>query len=204
MRLPPAFPCFPRRRPWPAGGLAGSGDTLRRLAGRARRGQAALGIVLWLATGPGLVALASPRPEPVDPATRPAFSPPGQPGLRARWVIGADATEGPYLLQVQLQPGVRLPPHRHPDDRVSTVLQGTLWVGFGEAFDPQAAVAVPAGSSVLAPAGQAHWVWARDGEVVYQEQGRGPTATRFLAPPAAAASAAASRDPAPPRDDAGR
>lgn len=167
-----------------------------RVPGPRRSWRAAIGIVLWLAAGLGLVALAEPqgpagaRPEPVDPAARPAFSPPGQPGIRGRWVIGGEPAEGPYLLHVQLMPGVRLPPHRHPDDRVSTVLQGTLWIGFGESFDPQAAVPVPAGSSVLAPAGQAHWVWAREGEVVYQEQGRGPTATRFLAPPPAAASAA--------------
>lgn len=127
------------------------------------------------------------RPQVIDPAALPAFSPPGQPAIRARWVSGAEAAPGLYALRVELEAGARLPPHTHPDARLTTVLEGTLWVGFGATADPAQAVAVPAGSSLLAPAGVPHWVWAREGAVRYQEHGAGPTATRFLAPPPAAA-----------------
>ncbi|MBL0718762.1 cupin domain-containing protein [Piscinibacter sp. Jin2] len=130
---------------------------------------------------------ALPAPQVIDPAALPAFSPPGQAAIRARWVTGAEAAPGLYALRVELDAGARLPPHTHPDARLTTVLEGTLWVGFGATADPAQAVAVPAGSSLLAPAGVPHWVWAREGAVRYQEHGAGPTATRFLAPPPATA-----------------
>jgi hypothetical protein len=38
----------------------------------------------------------------------------------------------------------------------------------------------PAGSFVVMPAGQPHYSLAKDGEVVYQESGYGPTGTSFL------------------------
>jgi hypothetical protein len=41
-------------------------------------------------------------------------------------------------------------------------------------------VAVPAGGLYVAPASQPHTLWARDGEVVYQEAGTGPTGTTLL------------------------
>ena len=63
------------------------------------------------------------------------------------------------------------------DTRSTTVLSGTLTVGFGDAVDEAKAVTVPAGAVYVAPAGVPHWVAAKDGAVVYQESGVGPTAT---------------------------
>ena len=65
----------------------------------------------------------------------------------------------------------------HPDERNSTVLAGTLYVGFGETFDASKVVAVPTGGVYVAQANVAHYVWAKDGAVVYQEAGVGPTRT---------------------------
>ncbi len=70
-----------------------------------------------------------------------------------------------------------MPPHSHPDARQTTVLRGTLYVGFGDAFDERAVVAVPAEGVYVVPAGVAHYVWAKDADVMYQETGVGPTAT---------------------------
>jgi quercetin dioxygenase-like cupin family protein len=80
-------------------------------------------------------------------------------------------------IRMKLAAGARIPPHTHPDPRSSTVLAGTIWVGFGETFDEAALVAVPAGAVYVAPAGVPHYVWAKDGEAIYQESGVGPTAT---------------------------
>ena len=44
-------------------------------------------------------------------------------------------------------------------------------------FDESKVVAIPAGGVYVAPANVAHYVWARDGEAIYQEAGVGPTAT---------------------------
>jgi len=121
-------------------------------------------------------------PLPLLPESFQWFSPPNMPGLRAAWIVGSEAGDGPYLLRVSLARGARIPPHTHPDERSSTVLSGTLYVGFGEVADESKVVAIPAGGVYVAPANVPHYLWARDGDVLYQESGIGPTATRPVDP----------------------
>jgi quercetin dioxygenase-like cupin family protein len=116
-------------------------------------------------------------PAPILPEALRWFSPPGNPAVQGAWVIGAEQAAGAYLFRVKLASGARLPPHTHPDERNTTVLAGTLLVGFGATFDEARLVAVPTGGVYVAPAGVPHYLWARDGEVVYQEAGAGPTGT---------------------------
>jgi len=108
-------------------------------------------------------------------------TPPGIPGLQAAWVLGAEAETGPYLLRVQLTAGARIAPHTHPDERQTTVLSGTVFVGTGMTFKEDRVTAMPAGSVYVIPAGVSHFIWAKDGAVEYQEAGVGPTATKFPA-----------------------
>jgi quercetin dioxygenase-like cupin family protein len=119
-------------------------------------------------------------PAPILPETLRWVSPSNNPALQGAWVLGAEARPGPYLLRVKLAAGGRIPPHTHPDERITTVLSGTIYVGFGETFDETNAVAIPAGGVYVAPAGVPHFVWARGGNAVYQEAGVGPTATVFV------------------------
>ena len=119
-------------------------------------------------------------PVPILPDSLRWVSPPNVSGLQAVWVLGAEQTPGPYLLRVKLATGARIPPHTHPDERNSTVLVGTLYVGFGEHFDKTKVVAIPAGAVYVAPANIPHYLWAKDGGVMYQETGVGPTGTAFL------------------------
>ena len=121
-------------------------------------------------------------PSPVLPGSLRWASPPGMPGLQAAWVLGAEASAGPYVQRVRVAAGERIPPHRHPDSRHTTVLAGTIYVGFGDTFDEAKVVAVPAGAVYVAPANVPHFVWARDGEASYQESGVGPTGTQFVPP----------------------
>ncbi len=132
---------------------------------------------LLLATA---AATAGDAPVPILPGDLHWVSPPGVPGLRAAWVLGAEESPGVYLLRVELANGARIPAHTHPDARNTTVLSGTLYVGFGTTLDETKVVAVPAGAVYVAPAGVPHYVWARDGDVSYQESGVGPTGTTFL------------------------
>jgi len=124
-----------------------------------------------------VLAQAAAAPEPVLPESFEWASPPGNPRVKGAWVIGAERAPGLYAFRVVLGHGGRIPPHTHPDTRYSTVLSGTLYVGFGEEVDESAMVAVPPGAVYVAPANQPHYLWARDGEVVYQEAGFGPTGT---------------------------
>jgi quercetin dioxygenase-like cupin family protein len=94
--------------------------------------------------------------------------------------LGSEQQAGTYAMRVVLANDGRIPPHTHPDTRYSTVLSGTLYVGLGTKFDATVMVAVPAGGVYVAPAGVAHFLWAKDGEVVYQEAGMGPTGTKVL------------------------
>lgn len=125
---------------------------------------------------------AAPAPVPVRPEVVHWFSPPGNPGLRGAWLLGSEAGSGPYVLRVKLAKGGRILTHTHPDARHTTVLSGTLLVGFGAGASAGPMVAVPAGAVYLVPAGMPHALWARDGEVIYQESGSGPTGTRPLLP----------------------
>lgn len=123
------------------------------------------------------VAVAADRPVPIQPGDLKWFSPPTNAAVQGAWVVGAEKESGPYLFRVKLGAGARIPPHVHPDTRSTTVLTGTLWVGFGAEVDDGKLVAVPAGAVYVAPANVPHWVVAKDGEVTYQESGAGPTAT---------------------------
>lgn len=120
---------------------------------------------------------------PVLPDALHWFSVPGNARLEGAWVLGGEAAAEPYLLRVRLQAGGRIAPHTHPDDRTTTVLSGTLRVGLGDGFDEGRLVTVPAGGVYVIPAGVPHFLWAKDGPVVYQESGFGPTATAPVAPP---------------------
>lgn len=107
-------------------------------------------------------------------------SPPALPGVHGAWLLGTENGSGIYQFRVRLEPGAKIPPHTHPDERNSTVLTGTLYVGFGEQEDTATMIAVPPGAIYVAPANVPHYLWAKDGEVVYQESGVGPSATNIL------------------------
>jgi quercetin dioxygenase-like cupin family protein len=78
---------------------------------------------------------------------------------------------------VRFPAGFKVAPHYHSGDRVAVVLSGTFYVGFGDRFDEAAMQALPAGSAWSEPNGQAHYAWAKDGEVVLHVVGVGPLRT---------------------------
>jgi quercetin dioxygenase-like cupin family protein len=123
-------------------------------------------------------------PVPILPEELQWVRPPQNDAVQGAWVLGGETKSEPYVLRVKLRAGGKMAPHTHPDVRHTTVLAGTLYVGFGAAFDERGVVAVPTGAVYVAPAHVAHYVWAKDGEVVYQEAGVGPTATIPVAPQA--------------------
>lgn len=145
-----------------------------------RRVAAWLAIALVLGT---VHAAESVPPLPVLPEDLRWNSPPGMPAVRAAWVLGSESAEGLYALRVTLAKGGRIPPHTHPDTRYTTVLSGTLYVGFGATEDDARMIAITPLGVYVAPANQPHYLWARDGDVVYQEGGMGPTATQRLPSP---------------------
>lgn len=126
----------------------------------------------------GAFAQPQPSPEPILPEAIAWQGPPN--GAASAWIIGAADRDGIYAQRVKLAPGATIAPHTHPDERFSVVLQGTIYVGFGEVVEESKLVAVPQGAVYIAPAGVPHYVVAKDGEAIYQESGVGPTGANFL------------------------
>ena len=105
-------------------------------------------------------------------------------GVEGAFVTGAFDAPGLYAANSVMREGAVFPPHAHPDNRMSVVVSGTMYLGVGESVDEAAEQAFPAGSVALTPAGTMHWMIARDGDVRILEVGSGPSATTFADPPA--------------------
>jgi quercetin dioxygenase-like cupin family protein len=95
-------------------------------------------------------------------------------------LYGAPDKDGIYTLRVKMQSGARLKIHTHPDTRMITVLSGKLHAGRGPTYDAAHETEFFAGSFFVVPAGTPHYVRADDGEVIYQENGFGPSPTNLL------------------------
>jgi quercetin dioxygenase-like cupin family protein len=71
-------------------------------------------------------------------------------------------------------------PHKHPEDRIYTVLSGIFYIGLGEEFDESKLTAYAPGSLVVLPGGQAHFHWARSGEYITQVSAMGPLGLAYV------------------------
>ena len=119
-------------------------------------------------------------PKPIIPDTLKWFSPPNNSHLKAAWITGNEKESGTYILRVMLKANGIIPPHSHPDTRYTTVLSGTLYVGFGKTIEDSTMVAIPTGSVYCVPANVFHYLKSFKGDVTYQEVGVGPTSTDFI------------------------
>jgi hypothetical protein len=71
-------------------------------------------------------------------------------------------------------------PHRHPEDRIYTVMSGVFDIGLGEAFD--GVQAFPPGTVVILPGNTPHFHWAKSGEYVTQVTAIGPLGLEYVDP----------------------
>jgi hypothetical protein len=78
--------------------------------------------------------------------------------------------------------GVKLMPHKHPEDRVYTVLSGVFYIGLGDQFDGDKLEAYPPGSVIVLPGNTSHFHWAKSGEYVTQVTAIGPLGLEYLDP----------------------
>jgi quercetin dioxygenase-like cupin family protein len=83
-------------------------------------------------------------------------------------LVGEPTQEGPYLIRVKVPSGVKLMPHKHPEDRIYTVISGVFYIGLGDRFEPENIKAYPPGSVVILPGNIWHFHWAKSGEYVTQ------------------------------------
>lgn len=120
-------------------------------------------------------------PEAVLPTDLEWEANPDVPGVwNASASIGDLEKPGLYASFGKLAQGVVFPAHTHPDGRLTTVVSGVMYYGFGEVPEETDFQAYPAGSVIYTPAGTPHIMWAKDGEIVVQEAGFGPSGFEFV------------------------
>ena len=125
---------------------------------------------------PGEAEFKSVLPEDIDWKPFPAFPPPA----RLAVVVGEPTKPGPYVIRVKVPSGVKIMPHKHPEDRVYTVISGVFYIGLGDQFDADKLKAYPPGSVVVLPGDTHHFHWAKSGEYVSQVTAIGPLGLDYL------------------------
>jgi quercetin dioxygenase-like cupin family protein len=114
-------------------------------------------------------------PEQIDWKPFAAFPP----GVQLAVVVGHPTEPGPYVIRVKAPLGAKLMPHRHPEDRVYTVISGIFYIGFGAAFDGEAVTAYPPGTVLVLPGDTWHFHWAKSSEYVTQVTAIGPLGLEY-------------------------
>ncbi len=127
---------------------------------------------------PGQDVLKTVLPEDVDWKPFPAFPP----AVRLAVVVGRPSEPGPYTIRVKAPHGAKLMPHRHPEDRVYTVISGVFYIGLGDQFDAAKLNAYPAGAVIVLPGNTPHFHWAKSGEYITQITAAGPLGMEYLSP----------------------
>jgi uncharacterized RmlC-like cupin family protein len=76
--------------------------------------------------------------------------------------------------------GEKLMPHKHPEDRVYTVISGIFHIGLGDEFEASKLEAYPPGAVVILPGNTPHFHWAKSSEYVTQVTAMGPLGLEYL------------------------
>jgi quercetin dioxygenase-like cupin family protein len=125
---------------------------------------------------PGESVVKSTLPEEIDWKPFPAFPS----SVRLAVVVGTPSERGPYTIRVKVPRGVKLMPHRHPEDRVYTVLSGVFYIGLGDQFDAYKLEAYPPGAVIVLPGNTSHFHWAKSSEYITQISAIGPLGIDYL------------------------
>jgi quercetin dioxygenase-like cupin family protein len=104
------------------------------------------------------------------------------PSVRLAVVVGKPSEKAPYMVRVKLPHGVKLMPHKHPEDRIYTVISGVFYIGLGDQFDANKLEAYPPGTVIVLPGNTSHFHWAKSGEYITQVTGIGPLGIDYLNP----------------------
>jgi quercetin dioxygenase-like cupin family protein len=108
-------------------------------------------------------------------------SPVGPTNLQSAVLFGDPSKPGVYVIRIKYAAGAKVMPHWHPDAvRTATVLSRTYYFAVGEQWDESKMRPYPVGTFVSEPATTPHYAWAKDGEVVVQFMGLGPTGITMI------------------------
>ena len=125
---------------------------------------------------PGQDVFKSILPDDIEWKPFPAFPP----SVRLAVLVGQPSEPAPYTIRVKAPHGAKLMPHKHPEDRVYTVVSGVFYIGLGDEFDASKLEAYPPGAVVILPGNTSHFHWAKSGEYVTQITAMGPLGLEYL------------------------
>lgn len=125
---------------------------------------------------PGQAVFRAILPEDIDWKPFAAFPP----SARLAVVVGQPAEDGPYTIRVKVPRGVKLMPHRHPEDRIYTVISGIFYIGLGDEFDADKLQAYPPGTVIILPGNTSHFHWAKSGDYITQVTAIGPLGLEYI------------------------
>jgi quercetin dioxygenase-like cupin family protein len=115
-------------------------------------------------------------PDDIEWKPFPAFPP----SVRLAVLVGRPSEPAPYTIRVKSPHGAKLMPHKHPEDRVYTVISGVFYIGLGDEFDASKLEAYPPGAVVILPGNTSHFHWAKSGEYVTQITAMGPLGLEYV------------------------
>ena len=134
-----------------------------------------------------LLTISAPLPLAQQPTARPAgvvlvrsaelqwIDYPNRPGVKLAVIEGDLAKPGPFMMRVKFPAGFKLAPHTHPTVEHTTVLSGSMRIGYGINPDGLSEL-MAAGTIVITPANTAHF-FSTPTETIVQTHGIGPWAS---------------------------
>ncbi len=125
---------------------------------------------------PGQAVFRAILPEEIDWKPFAAFPP----SVRLAVVVGEPLQDGPYTIRVKVPRGVKLMPHRHPEDRIYTVISGIFYIGLGDRFDAERLAAYSPGTVIILPGNTSHFHWAKSGDYITQVTAIGPLGIEYV------------------------
>jgi quercetin dioxygenase-like cupin family protein len=97
-------------------------------------------------------------------------------------LVGEATKPGPHVVRVKVPSGVKLMTHKHPEDRIYTVMSGVFYIGLGEQFGGDKVKAFPPGCVLVLPGDTWHFHWAKSGKYVTQVTAIGPLGLEYSDP----------------------
>jgi len=95
-------------------------------------------------------------------------------GMQQAVLLGDPSSSGRYIIRLRLPAGYSLPPHVYNQTREVTVLSGVLRFSYGDKYQPEGLVDLPAGSFYVEPANVPGFLEVKEA-VELQITGEGPT-----------------------------
>ena len=87
---------------------------------------------------------------------------------------GNPKKEGMFTIRLKTPKNMKLAVHQHPGPERVTILQGDLYVGFGDSFNKEIGTKFSAGSFYVNPKNENHYVYTKNNPAIIQITGMGP------------------------------